>query len=422
MPTLRTSRSRASPKRQLGTTLLESLVAFLVLSLGMLSVVRVQSQLRLNSDVARQRSEAVRLAQEDLEKMRAFSVIEARAGAHAYASLADATTTFDADAGQPGNTSYTLRRRVTAGDVPRAKDAAVEVSWADRTGVAQQITLNSMISASDPAYSGTLKVTPRAEPLRATRSRSALIPADAADLGNGTSAFKPLSGGIQAWVFDNASGSVQARCAVSSNVSNAQLQAPDLLSCEPIQGHLLGGVVRFSSADPPNPAAANDLPPDLTIAVGLTGNGTGTSISCTSEARRSVFYSVGSTQRSEALPLGATAAQLGASSWRDTGDRFVAYHCLVTPGTPGAGWSGRASVVPVGWTVGTGPLERRVCRYTTDLDRSGTIDANLEHPDSYANVRSSLMNQNFLVIKGNQACPAAGAGIVATASTAPHQP
>ena len=59
MPARTTPRTRHS---QRGTTLLEGLVAFLVLSLGMLSVVRVQSQMRLNTDVARQRSEAVRIA------------------------------------------------------------------------------------------------------------------------------------------------------------------------------------------------------------------------------------------------------------------------------------------------------------------------------------------------------------------------
>lgn len=419
-----TSRRR-SPARQRGTTLLESLVAFLVLSLGMLSVVRVQSQLRLNSDVARQRSEAVRLAQEDLEKMRSFSVIEARTGLHAYASLADATATFDADAGQPGNTSYTLRRRVSAGDVPHAKDAAVEVSWTDRTGAPQRVELTSTISGSDPAYSGALKVTPRAEPIRAARARSALIPPDAADLGNGTSALKPVGSGTLAWVFDNASGSVLARCqGARTDVQTAQLRATDLLSCDTIQGQMLSGTVRFSSAEPPNPVASNDLPPELNIAVTLTGTATGTSVTCTSEARKSVLYSIGSSQRSEAVPLGATAAQFGADTWRDTGDRFVAYHCVVVAGSPGAAWSGRSTLVPVGWTLGNGPLERRVCRYTADLDRSGAIDANLEHPDSYADVRASLTNQNFLVIKGSQACPsgAGGAGIVASVSTAPHQP
>ena len=48
-------------RRARGATLLEALVAFLVLSLGMLTMARVQSSLRLNSDIARQRTEAVRL-------------------------------------------------------------------------------------------------------------------------------------------------------------------------------------------------------------------------------------------------------------------------------------------------------------------------------------------------------------------------
>lgn len=410
---------------QRGTTLLESLVAFLVLSLGMLSVVRVQSQLRLNSDIARQRSEAVRLAQEDLEKMRAFSVIETRNGAHAYAGLTDATTTFDTEGGQPGNTSYTLRRRLSAGDLLHAKEATVEVSWTDRTGLSQQVLLSSLISASDPAFSGTLKVTPRADSVRTARARAALVPADAVDLGNGTSAIKPLSGGTTAWVFNNANGAVQARCSgVSPSLLSSQLRAADLLSCETIQAHVLSGTVRFSGAEPPDPRASNDPPLDLGVAVTLTSNGAGTSITCAAEARKSVLYSVGSGQRSEALPLSATAASLGADSWRDTGDRFVAYHCLVTPASSSAGWSGRANIVPAGWTLGSGPLDRRVCRYTADLDRSGAIDTNLEHPDSYTDVRTSLTNQNYLIVRGSQACPSAGAGagIVASVSTAPHQP
>ena len=106
---------------QRGTTLLEGMVAFLVLSLGMLSVVRVQTQLRLNSDVARQRSEAVRLAQEDLEKMRAFSSIAIRAGANAYAGLATGASSIDASSGQPSNTTYALTREVSDTDVPNAK-------------------------------------------------------------------------------------------------------------------------------------------------------------------------------------------------------------------------------------------------------------------------------------------------------------
>ena len=410
--------------RQRGTTLLEGLVAFLVLSLGMLSVVRVQSQLRLNSDVARQRSEAVRLAQEDLEKMRAFSVIAARAGAHAYTTLADASTTIDADDGQPSNTSYAVRREVTPGDAPNSKNAVVQVSWSDRTGTPQQVVLSSMISGSDPAYSGALKLMPRAAPVRGAKARSPFIPPGAADLGNGSSAFKPVAGAAQVLVFNHATGAVQARCSAEPSLANSQLRPADLRSCETLQGYLLSGAVRFSNAEPPDPGAANDAPPDMAIAVTLAGGAAGASSSCTSEALKSVFFSVGPVRRSETLPLAATAASMGADNWQETGDRFVAYHCLVVPGAPGGTWSGRSTVIPAGWTLGTGPLDRRVCRFAADLDGSGVVDANLEHPEAYANVRESLTNQNFLVIKGSQACPAAAnaPATLANLGTAPHQP
>ena len=68
-------------RHQRGTTLLEALIAFLVLSLGILTIGRVQTHLRLGSDIARQRAEAVRLGQEELENLRAFSVLGAASGA-----------------------------------------------------------------------------------------------------------------------------------------------------------------------------------------------------------------------------------------------------------------------------------------------------------------------------------------------------
>ena len=44
-----------------GIGIIEALVSLLVLALGMMSFAALQARLRLNSDVAKQRSEAVRL-------------------------------------------------------------------------------------------------------------------------------------------------------------------------------------------------------------------------------------------------------------------------------------------------------------------------------------------------------------------------
>ena len=59
-----------------GVSLVEAMVALAVMAFGMLAVVGVQSTLRLNGDIAKQRSEATRIAQETLEKGRSFQVID----------------------------------------------------------------------------------------------------------------------------------------------------------------------------------------------------------------------------------------------------------------------------------------------------------------------------------------------------------
>ncbi len=413
---------------QRGTTLLEGMVAFLVLSLGMLSVVRVQTQLRLNSDVARQRSEAVRLAQEDLEKMRAFSSIAIRVGANAYAGLAAGMSSIDASSGQPSNTTYALTREVSDTDLPNAKSATVSVAWDDRNGTLQQVVLNSVISGSDPAYAGALKVAPRIQAVRGVLARSASIPNSAADLGNGSSVFKPLTAGAEAWLFDNLSGAIRARCTgINPALPSASLRSADLGTCETLRATLLSGVVRFSDAVPPDPSLANDVPAALSVTLALTGSATGATSSCAAEARKTVNYSLAGLNRTEGLPLSATAASMGADGWRETGERYLAYHCAITPAATSSSWSGRATLVPAGWSIGNGPDDRRVCRYAPDLDRSGAVDNNVEHPDTYTAVAASLTNQNFLVIKGSQSCPPRpsspnATGSLADLGTAPHQP
>ena len=128
-------------RHQRGTTLVEALIAFLVLSLGMLAAARTQTHMRLGADVARQRSEAVRLAQEDIEALRGFTVLAAAPGARSFEAIASASRTVDSSTGLAGNTSYLLARQIEPAVAPHAKSAAVTVSWTDRSGDAQQVAL-----------------------------------------------------------------------------------------------------------------------------------------------------------------------------------------------------------------------------------------------------------------------------------------
>lgn len=239
---------------QRGITLLEALVAFLVLTLGMLAVMRVQGQLRLNAETARHRSEAVRLAQDDLESLRAFSVLAAAPGVRSYEAIASTTRTVGAgDPGDPGSTAFVLTRQVDAAGALAAKQVVVSVRWNDRSGAAQEVTLASVIAGVAPAYSGALGLARNSPPVQGALGRSARIPIAAKDLGDGRSAFKPVGGGSVALMFDKADGRVTGRCAaVASNPSTGDLTAKNLGPCDVRVGLLLSGTVRFTSGLPPN--------------------------------------------------------------------------------------------------------------------------------------------------------------------------
>ena len=414
-----------------GTSLLEALVAFLVLSLGMLTVARLQTHLRASADVARQRSEAVRLAQQELENLRSFSVIAPGSGARAYADIVSAVATLDDAAAQPGaNTRYTLTRTVLDDAVPNAKSASLRVAWDDRSGSPQQIVLDSLIAGVDPAYSGALGTATSNLRLRGALARAPGIPVLAKDLGNGSSAFKPVGSGSVVLVFDNRTGLLTSRCSGASAASNnATLSAADLIDCTATSALLLSGSVRFSAATPPDAASANDAPLPLAIALAASGGSYALAPQCTSEALKTVAIDSGGRRRLRDVAIDATAATLGLAAWQETGARFAAYHCVVTPLASGR-WSGRTTIVPSGWTLGAAATDWRVCRFSADLDGSGAIDANIEHPGDYSNVDAVLANQNFLVVRGDQSCPTGvapafnGSGSTAFANwgTAAHQP
>ena len=133
--------------KQRGASLLEALITFLLLSVGMLTLMRVQTFLRDSADAARQRSEAVRLAQQDLEQLRGF------ASAAAYNAIAGGAADVTPAA---SNTRYTLTR--VAQPEPGLKTIQVTLSWSDRNGEPQQLRLHSMMAAHDPAYSGALSL------------------------------------------------------------------------------------------------------------------------------------------------------------------------------------------------------------------------------------------------------------------------
>jgi len=355
---------RRHPRVQRGIGLIEALLAFLVLSLGMLAMTRVQSDLRAHAELARQRTEAVRIAQQHIESLRAYSVLTASAGTRSYEQIAPASTTVDSIA----PTRYELIRQVDAAADRQAASVAVTVRWNDRRGGPQQTTLSSVIGRSAPSLAAALLSAPRGAPVVGAYDRSPRIPLAAKDLGDGRSAFKPASAGSVAIVQDNHSGQVVARCSgLAGALTTSTLTLADLTNCDTMVGLLLSGTVRF--------AQGTLLPFGIMLAL---SDGTYTRApQCTT------------------MPINA-------------GDRRAVYHCVVYPSVSGANaghWSGSTTIVPIGWRIGVTAQDQRVCRYSSDLDGSGAIDRNIEHPATYTSVDSALAQQNFLVAAGPDNCP-----------------
>lgn len=386
---------------QRGLSLIESLIAFLVLSVGLVGMSRLQTQLRLNADLARQRTEAVRLAQEDIETLRSFSTTTSATGSRSYTQVVSGAWEAGAAGGLRSNTDYTVERSVDEGTGFRS--AHVAVAWPDRSGQPRAIVLDAVIAATPPAFSGALTAQGATQMVKRLQGRSAFIPWDAKTLDNSKSVFKPTTSGTTLLVFDNATGAVSQVCALSAATLTADVTSADLTQCTATAGMLLSGIVRVSLATPPDSAHANDTPLPLNVHLTLDSGAAPVAPSCFSEAQKMVAIATSSGTRRQAVPLAATPASMGERQWTETGERFVAYHCVVPP-IQGV-WSGRSTLEPQGWTLGSASDQYKVCRYSADQDGSGAVDSNAEHPEHYSQVDRSLMQQNFLIVRGNQACP-----------------
>ena len=236
---------RGAPRR--GVSLVEALVAMAVMAFGMLAVMGVQTTLRVNADVAKQRSEATRIAEEEIERLRSFRSVGA---------AADAALNWDEVVQQLGlpvamtaaNTTYTLNRRVADPLGSAQKSISVEVTWVDRVGTTQRVVLGDTLAGASPVLSGLLSVPATRTASSQRDNRHPTIPVRAHELGgsSGESVFKPVEGGTIAWTFNDVSGVITRVCVVSDASTSSSLAVADLSSCVATTAQLLSGFVRFN--------------------------------------------------------------------------------------------------------------------------------------------------------------------------------
>lgn len=214
------------PARQRGFALIEALIAFLVVAFGLLAIASFQYTLSGASDVAKQRSEATRIAQKEMDRLRSFGQRRAdNLTDNRYTYVEDVVSGSQAVTGITTNTAYTMTTTVnvpspapSSGD--RYRWINILVGWADRTGQAQSVQLSSVISDGDPSSLGPLGVRRRASATLRPKNRNINVPYPAVNVAtcpstNGCSAFVVPPSNV-AYVFDNVTGNVVQSCTLTS--------------------------------------------------------------------------------------------------------------------------------------------------------------------------------------------------------------
>lgn len=135
--------------QQSGVSLIEVLIALVVLAGGIVALIKFQAHLSQNRGIINQQSEAVQIAESKLEELRHFSVLTTTPGATAYDDISGGSTNV---AGV--SATYSLSWTVTDNTDPPHKVIVVTVSWTDPAGSAQSVMLTTIVAPADPSVSG----------------------------------------------------------------------------------------------------------------------------------------------------------------------------------------------------------------------------------------------------------------------------
>lgn len=155
-----------------GVSLIEVLITLVVLGMGLMSLAKFQGTVMRDNGLAKARTVAAHLAQQQIESFRRYEVLTTTAGKLAFQDIAagnDAPTVSSVAytrswtvTGYCSPTNYTLKATTascTAGTViPDLKMVTVTVSWVNQNGTTagstESVTLDTIISAVNPSDSG----------------------------------------------------------------------------------------------------------------------------------------------------------------------------------------------------------------------------------------------------------------------------
>lgn len=382
--------SNSLRRRQRGFALLEALVAMLIMTIGVLSLAAMQTTINRYSNEAKLRSDASRLAQEQIETLRSYTgIAETVIGQGTTSGTAVNWDMLTSGSDNPASTNATYTRTWTLSGAINDSMRQIQVSmaWVNRSGESQSLTISSVISKTDPADSGYLNFPlPLNTNLKRPKDRNLDIPVRAVDLGDGKSGLRYGTGG-QYLVFSNVSGDVVKICvppSLTASSTDAQIIAAltstdaATASCTTLSGFIVAGYIkRGDSVSSTDWDAVKDGLGMSTLDVVRNADGA-SPISCNVQD--------------------ATDQNNGAliANWKS-------YICVIplAPSSPGVpyDWSGTIRVSgPNGWHGASSKYY--VCRFQYTATNTFT-DPNLRNVQSYVAVNKSIDQQNYLLATTN---------------------
>lgn len=434
---MKTSKSPKRIFRYAGFSLVEPMAAMVIAGAGLLALTKFQANLVETGSASRQRVEALRLAQQQLEHLR-YMTYDSIAAGNDTPSLADS------------NVSYARAWTIpTTSTNPNFKIAQVTVSWTDQKNTAQSFVLTGLISnysaalsgyAINDIFSGTGSGSGLAG-LRTPFNRGITIPIPAVDQGDGTSVYIPPGTSGLSLRFNNTTGDITA---ITDGGNTTNLSGGDVgrlvtgyitEASSNITLHQINMGLSTTSGEAWSPsahnwttgattcwddrnvistsAAKNKDTDTFTLANHGLANGTmiqvGNLPGGSALNTLATYYVVNATTNtfqvaSESGGSALNLAKSGAGIYLYTAGAYagyVTYSCVVK-----ANWSG--SVTLTGFTLGTTSSTSKVCRYyatgSSDVNGNGTTDSS-EQPYLYPAVTANLSNQNYRVVNGNASCP-----------------
>lgn len=370
-------------RSQRGFSIIEALIAGLVLSFGTLALVGVQVALTRNADVAKQRTEATRLAQERMEQLRAFASNATLTGVSSYQDLITGQDTpTPSTTTAVYNTTYTRDWDIRALGADVHREISVRVSWIDRNAGAQSVRMTSVVSKTDYSLVGTIMSNiGRSGYPGVVRQRNNNVPFPAFDIGNDKSRYQ-WPGSTIWYVFDNNTANVEWRC---TNQPTNGSTLSTTTGCTQILAYVLAGYLGSNSVNGQNQnidTVLNNWLLNALCALTTTTNVDSSMcyiqnvITTTSTINPNCPYLVSTNT--------PTTAQINELRF------YKCYAALIeVPLGSTAGWGGRLEFAP----APTG--NQRICRYNHLLVNSSGV---------YSGVIESMNNENyyaFLAANGN---------------------